>query len=502
MKLFRPLCALALCAALALPAGALAAGENTEKYPDLPESYWAYADMTEAVRLGILKGLDDGRMAPEDILTWGQYLVMLTRAIYPEEYALQLNLGTPWDMAGYDAAKETGLLLENEFLPVSPSTLSQPILRQDAAVLLDRLLLDLDYKEMFWSAPSDNGDDWETPTAANSFSDWDTLDENHQAAVTRLFEAVIVKGRTDGTFDGGETIKRADGTVLLMRALPLAEMRIWGEPKDITLRLLDQEGGLLVEDKVIPAELGALTAELADLYAPKHYAAVDGGATVTRARDLYAVTMRPFTQAELDEEAYYEKLSAGQVTQAEYDSQNFWLRKLGENDQKKILLFGTASKRRYSSRSEAEQYMVTITVPMWRIDKEGNKYSSEGSFLINAAIAEDTVALFTEIYNDPEQFPIRDLGGYGWRGDKATGEHNTGTAIDINWNENYQIRNGRIQTGSLWQPGSNPYSIGPNSSVVRIFREHGWSWGGDAWADNSDDSYGYHDYMHFSYMGW
>ena len=55
--------------------------------------------------------------------------------------------------------------------------------------------------------------------------------------------------------------------------------------------------------------------------------------------------------------------------------------------------------------------------------------------------------------------------------------------------------------GSLWQPGSNPYSIGPNSSVVRIFAEHGWSWGGDAWADSSDASQGYHDYMHFSYMG-
>ena len=146
--------------------------------------------------------------------------------------------------------------------------------------------------------------------------------------------------------------------------------------------------------------------------------------------------------------------------------------------------------------------MTTVTVPVWHLDKSGNKVPATTSFSIHAAIADDVVAIFTEIFNDPEQFPFRDLGGYGWRGDKATGEHNCGTAIDINWNENYQIRNGRIQTGSLWQPGSNPYSISPNGSVVRIFREHGWSWGGDAWADNSDDSYGYHDYMHFSYMGW
>ena len=55
--------------------------------------------------------------------------------------------------------------------------------------------------------------------------------------------------------------------------------------------------------------------------------------------------------------------------------------------------------------------------------------------------------------------------------------------------------------GSCWAPGSNPYSISPNGSVVRIFAEHGWSWGGDAWAYDSDASQGYHDYMHFSYMG-
>lgn len=501
MKLLQRLCCLTLCTMFVLPAAA-AGTAGAGKYPDLSEDHWAYKDISQAVELGILNGMADGRMAPEETLTWGQYLVMLTRAIYPEEYALQLKLGTAWDKAGYDAAREMGLLLENDFLPVSPETLSQPILRQDAAVLLDRLLLDIDYKAMFWSAPSDD-EDWEIPTAAGSFSDWNAMDKNHQAAVSRLFEAVIVKGREDGTFGGGDTIKRADGTVLLMRTYPLAEMKLWGlESMDITLRLLDQDGGRLVEDKVIPAELGASTAELADLYAPRHYASMDGGVTVTRAQNLYTVTMRPFTQAELDEEAYYEQLAAGRVTQEEYDAQNFWLRKLGENDQKKLLLYGNASQRRYGSRSEAEQHMVTITVPLWRIDKNGVKYASEGSFPINAAIADDVVAIFTEIFNDPEQFPFRDLGGYGWRGDRATGEHNCGTAIDINWNENYQIRNGRIQTGSLWQPGSNPYSISPNGSVVRIFREHGWSWGGDAWADNSDASYGYHDYMHFSYMGW
>ena len=144
--------------------------------------------------------------------------------------------------------------------------------------------------------------------------------------------------------------------------------------------------------------------------------------------------------------------------------------------------------------------MTTVTVPVWKLSG-GQKVSSTMSFPIHAALAQDVTEIFTEIYNDPEQFPIKDLGGYSWRGDTATGEHNCGTAIDINANENYQIREGQILTGTCWKPETNPYSIGPDSSVVRIFAEHGWSWGGDAWATSSDDSSGYHDYMHFSYLG-
>ena len=120
---------------------------------------------------------------------------------------------------------------------------------------------------------------------------------------------------------------------------------------------------------------------------------------------------------------------------------------------------------------------------------------------IHQALADDVVKIFTEIFQDPEQFPFKEVGGYNWRGDNATGEHNCGSAIDINPTENYQIRNGRVETGSLWEPESNPYSIPSDGSVVRTFEKYGWSWGGNAWAENEDPSDGYHDYMHFSYLG-
>ena len=55
MKPLRLICSLILCAALSLPLGAFAAGGPP--YPDLPQEHWAYADITQAVNLGILKGM-------------------------------------------------------------------------------------------------------------------------------------------------------------------------------------------------------------------------------------------------------------------------------------------------------------------------------------------------------------------------------------------------------------------------------------------------------------
>lgn len=173
---------------------------------------------------------------------------------------------------------------------------------------------------------------------------------------------------------------------------------------------------------------------------------------------------------------------------------------IGENEAKYQLLFGSPDKRRFTSEAEADAAMTEVEVPCWKLSN-GEKSPSTVTLTVHAALAEDVLAIFTEIFNDPEQFPILDAGSYDWRGDRATGEHNCGTAIDLNWRQNYQVRSGKAQAGDHWLPGEDPYSIPPDGSVVRIFQAHGWAWGGDAWAESWDKSSGYHDYMHFSYMG-
>ncbi len=165
---------------------------------------------------------------------------------------------------------------------------------------------------------------------------------------------------------------------------------------------------------------------------------------------------------------------------------------------KEALVFGS-SGRGYNTQAQAEAAMADITVPVWRLQKDGTKVAGTVNLTVNAALAELYEAIFEEIFEGPEQFPIKDAGSYSWRSN-ARSEHRWGTAIDINWDENMECnidKNGnvtRITTGSCWEPGENPYSIPADGDVVRAFKNHGFAWGGDAWTSKRD-------YMHFSYFG-
>ncbi len=153
----------------------------------------------------------------------------------------------------------------------------------------------------------------------------------------------------------------------------------------------------------------------------------------------------------------------------------------------------------FATEETAKEYMVEVEVPVWRLHSDGTKSSSISYIEVNKALAEDVVNIFTEIYNDPSQFPIKDVGGYCWR-NSASGkisQHSYGTCIDINWNENYYVEpDGTPITGSYWLPGEDPYSIPEDSIVVKTFAKYGWRWGGNAWGESYAK-----DYMHFTYLG-
>lgn len=169
----------------------------------------------------------------------------------------------------------------------------------------------------------------------------------------------------------------------------------------------------------------------------------------------------------------------------------------GEAAEKEARIFGEGGAK-YTTLEEAEAHMTETTVPVWKIDDSGNLYESTLTFRINTALVADIQAIFTEIFNSPQKPPIKDATGYAWRSSMSNGtlsDHNYGTAIDLNYNENYTFYQNGSTIGSFYDPANSVYSFPETGVVIQTFAKYGWLWGGNAWVSGTKD------YMHFSYLG-
>ncbi|OON98605.1 MAG: hypothetical protein ATN35_04295 [Epulopiscium sp. Nele67-Bin004] len=145
----------------------------------------------------------------------------------------------------------------------------------------------------------------------------------------------------------------------------------------------------------------------------------------------------------------------------------------------------------FNTQASAEAQLVDVTIPIWKL-VNGEKVASTATIKVHPIIENETMLIFQEIFYGPEQFPIKYVAGYSWRGAGSSSLHNLGLAIDLNWEENYcDYGNGTI-VGKYWSPDEDVYSISPYGDVVRAFENHGFIWGGDAWSTTLD-------YMHFNY---
>lgn len=169
----------------------------------------------------------------------------------------------------------------------------------------------------------------------------------------------------------------------------------------------------------------------------------------------------------------------------------------GEATDKEVRVFGDVGVR-YNSVEEANAHMTEVIVPVWEVNENNELQTGWRKFRINSVLAEDVKAIFGEIYNSPERPPIKDASGYAWRSPMSGGsmsEHNYGTVIDLNYNENYCVYKSGQQIGTFYDPESSIFSFSPTGAVVQTFAKYGWLWGGNAWVSGTKD------YMHFTYLG-
>ena len=165
--------------------------------------------------------------------------------------------------------------------------------------------------------------------------------------------------------------------------------------------------------------------------------------------------------------------------------------------QKEKVIFGP-DRKYYTSKTEADTNIIRIKLKVWKYAKIRKKvYSGTVTLEVNKKLQYDVRRIFNTIYQSEERFPIKTIGAYNWRGkagnSTSRSHHSYGTAIDINWEENYMVKAGKIISGKLYDPGNNRYSMPAGGIIVATFKEHGWVWGGE-WKSAKD-------YMHFSFLG-
>ena len=145
------------------------------------------------------------------------------------------------------------------------------------------------------------------------------------------------------------------------------------------------------------------------------------------------------------------------------------------------------------------------------VDFDGNE--QVGELVCNKAIAEDLVDIFRALYE--ARYPIKsirlidDFGGddeasmaadntscFNYRkktGMRELSKHARGLAVDINPFENPYVRPSRVRPATATSYADRtkdfPHKIDKNDLCYRLFREHGFSWGG-TWRSVQD-------YQHF-----
>lgn len=164
-------------------------------------------------------------------------------------------------------------------------------------------------------------------------------------------------------------------------------------------------------------------------------------------------------------------------------------------EDKSLRLFGTVvddPRTAYTSEEEARENIVSVVVPAWDINENGEKYTRWFTLEVHTELANTVMQIFNEIYACPAQYPIHDAGGFRF---VSWSEHNFGAAIDINPEENFYCDpEGNAVVGYFFQPDISEYSIPVGGEIDQIFAKYGFT-RGIYWKS------GYRDFMHYSYFG-
>ena len=481
-----------LLLALILAVGAFPAVSAAEHgFVDIID-HWAEEDIAWVVGMGLFNGTSSTTFDPNGTMTRGMFVTVLGRyaGVDPDEFEdwYLPELYEDVDADAYYApyinwATRHGLTSGTGAGRFSPD---QPITREQMAVFLVRFANCYGY--VFEQIRED---------VPAYFSDEDKISGYAADAVEIMRACGLITGRlnADGSyqFDPQALAARSECAAVfhrMMSALVIDEDFFFEEPEEIAVFGL--EGMDLLPGDTVPLEYMTIPENPTNdtilwVSSDPNVVSVDQDGVITcngsGAAEVYAYTCNGcFDYAVI--------------------SVDYYLGYEGESYESKCMhVFGEVvdnHRRPYGDDAPKSAYTenyVRVSVKVWDFkDKtRTEKITKTIKFDIHKNLAATIKQIFQEIYECEEQYPINSIVTYWSTGGNS--EHNPGTAVDINPNQNpYVAPDGRVITGEKFDPENDPYSFAVDGEVQQIFEKYGFT-RGIYWKS------GYKDYMHFSFFG-
>ena len=194
----------------AVPAAAAGTG-----FSDLPAGYWAGEAIRNVAGKGIVSGYQDGTFRPAQKVTNAQFAVFLARAFYPKEAKAYEDQGyggsAPWYWASMAALRDhrilEGTAMGRDTGWPEMGCDGEYVTRYDMAQLAYNIMLD--YEQ--------TGSEVEREVVHLRVGDWSEIPESYQDAVTACYVLRVLRGHTDGDFDGAALMTRAQSCVVIDR---------------------------------------------------------------------------------------------------------------------------------------------------------------------------------------------------------------------------------------------------------------------------------------------
>lgn len=200
---------LALVLSLGLCVPALAA-----EFTDVPASHAFHDAIADCSEKGIVGGYGDGTFRPTNTVTRSNFVVMLSRAFYPDDvakYSTESNLKYGYATPSFVTLSYKGILTGTNFDTIEkfiiPEIVNQGISRYDMALLMTNIMNDKGF------AASESDKD----AAAAKIADYANIPGQYRDAVANVYALGVIGGYADGTFGGTVTMNRGQAAVVIHR---------------------------------------------------------------------------------------------------------------------------------------------------------------------------------------------------------------------------------------------------------------------------------------------